>query len=123
MEPLEQVRIEDLITELLFERETERCHRDGRRLPTYGEIKANTEVLKAILGSPEFDPRMLALVRKAIHKALELAAEAATLTTSACMASKGYPYGMVNHHAECDADDQYIIIDKQSILDVEKLFV
>jgi hypothetical protein len=64
-----------------------------------------------------------AMMKDAIHEAFVLSSENAKLITTPDPHPKGWPYLMVNQKPNVDPNDRYFIVDKQSILDVEKLIV
>lgn len=79
--------------------------------------------LDSVLGSRPYSKMLREVMREAIHQALQIASENAKLITHHTMHPKGYPYGMVNQQPDVDLNDQYIIVEEQSILDVEKLII
>jgi hypothetical protein len=62
-------------------------------------------------------------IREGIHRALKIAADNAKLTVGPTPHPKGWPYLMVNQNPNRAEGEDYFVVDKQSILDIENLIV
>lgn len=70
---------------------------------------------------PNFYGAAIRFARETIEQALVLASEKAELITTSNAPEHGYPRMMVNPKPNVNPEERYIIVHKQSILDVEKL--